>query len=240
VQAGDTLDSVAARFGLQRETLVWSNPELEADTNSMYIGQALIILPVDGAYHTVQPGETLTEIARTYKVTVEAIAECEYNGRGGEIAPGDQLVIPGGIKPYKPYFVRYEVGTIQRPESDAAPHLIWPVDGEISQAFWELHRAIDLAGDHGDVVVAVDEGQVVYASWESSGYGNLVIVDHGNGFVTYYGHLFGFYVDVGASVQQGEPLGVRGNTGRSSGPHLHFEIRHYGVQVDPLAYLPER
>ena len=86
----------------------------------------------------------------------------------------------------------------------------------------------------------VDDGVVVYAQWECSGYGNLVIVDHNNGYVSYYAHLYGFYVDVGQALKRGQPLGVRGNTGYSTGPHLHFEIRHNGVQLDPLSVLPAR
>jgi murein DD-endopeptidase MepM/ murein hydrolase activator NlpD len=115
---------------------------------------------------------------------------------------------------------------------------VWPVRGEISQGYSSGHRAIDISTEHGAVVVAADAGTVVYARWESSGYGYLVIVDHGNGFVSYYAHLYGFYIDAGHQVARGEQIGELGTTGRSTGPHLHFEIRHDGVQRNPLDILP--
>jgi murein DD-endopeptidase MepM/ murein hydrolase activator NlpD len=115
---------------------------------------------------------------------------------------------------------------------------VWPVRGVISQYYSSKHGALDISADQGAIVVAADDGRVVYAKWQSSGYGYLVIVDHGDGFLTYYAHLYGFYVDVGKSVARGEPLGELGNTGRSTGPHLHFEIRSQGVQQDPWQLLP--
>ena len=102
-----------------------------------------------------------------------------------------------------------------------------------------MHRALDIAGAQGDTVVAADAGTVVYASWSTVGYGYLIVIDHGNGFASYYGHLFGFYADVGQKVDQGQPIGARGTTGRSTGPHLHFELRRDGVPCNPLDWLPE-
>lgn len=120
----------------------------------------------------------------------------------------------------------------------AAGQWVWPVRGEISQGYSSGHRAIDISTGQGAVVLAADAGTVVYARWESSGYGYLVIIDHRNGFVSYYAHLYGFYIDAGQDVARGEQIGELGNTGRSTGPHLHFEIRHNGVQRDPLDLLP--
>ena len=116
---------------------------------------------------------------------------------------------------------------------------IWPVQGRISQAFFPSHRAIDVVADHGTQVRSADAGRVVYARWETSGYGYLVIVDHGDGYRSYYGHLYGFYVDVGQRVERGDLLGQLGNTGDSTGPHLHFEIRYRGTHLDPLHVLPD-
>ena len=115
---------------------------------------------------------------------------------------------------------------------------VWPVRGELSQGYSDAHRAIDISTEQGAVIVAADAGTVVYARWESSGYGYLVIVDHHNGFVSYYGHLYGFYVDAGHTVARGEQIGELGTTGRSTGPHLHFEIRQDGVPRNPLDLLP--
>jgi murein DD-endopeptidase MepM/ murein hydrolase activator NlpD len=241
VQEGDDLVGLAARFGLQRETLIWSNEVLEADPGMLYVGQRLYILPIDGVYYAVQRGDTLSAIAARFQVTVEAIAASEYNAsalQAGQVVPGQRLVIPGGSQPFK----AQSVPVLSQPAESEAPQAtgrwVWPVGGYISQGYWNLHRAIDIAGKHGSMVLASDGGTVTYASWHVSGYGNLVVVDHGKGFVSYYAHLYGFYVDVGDRVEQGQPLGALGNTGLSTGPHLHFEIRDNGVLRNPIDLLP--
>ncbi len=241
VQPGDNVFIIADRFGLKNETIIWANEELETDPDMLYVGQVLNILPIDGIYYTVREGDTLDKIAKRYKVSAEAILNCEYNGLepgASEIKPGQKLIVPGGVKPFKPRYIRYYTGPYPKDAPRGSGNFVWPVGGHISQGYWKLHRAIDIAGRHGDIVVAADDGVVVYAAWERSGYGNLVIIDHGNGFATYYAHLYGFYVDVGQAVRRGQPIGARGNTGRSTGPHLHFEIRYNGVQRNPLGFLP--
>lgn len=242
VQTGDSVATIARRFGLKRETLIWSNKEVEADPGMLYIGQILDILPVDGVYYTIKEGETLDQIAARFGVTAEAIAGCECNAqalRGADPVPGRKLVVPGGVQPFRAMVVELPPVPVVPEVPRAMDSFVWPVGGYISQGYWDLHRAIDIAGGQGADVVAADAGTVVYAKWESSGYGYLVIVDHGNGYTTYYAHLYGYYVDVGDTVEQGQPLGVRGTTGRSTGPHLHFEIRKDGVQVNPLGLLPK-
>jgi len=140
----------------------------------------------------------------------------------------------------EPDYVRVRTGRISKAPLHGEGIWIWPVQGTISQGYSDSHKAIDIMEPDSDVVVASDAGMVVYASWNTVGYGYLVIVNHGNGLVTYYAHLFGFYVDVGESVKRGQPLGALGSTGRSTGPHLHFEVRNQGVLVDPLSLLPPR
>jgi len=140
----------------------------------------------------------------------------------------------------EPDYVRVRTGRIPKAPLRGEGILIWPAQGTISQSYSDSHTAIDIMEPDSDVVVASDAGTVAYASWNTAGYGYLVIVNHGNGLVTYYAHLFGFYVDVGESVKRGQPLGVLGSTGRSTGPHLHFEVRDQGVLVDPLSLLPPR
>jgi len=241
VNAGDNLSIIADKFGLQPNTLIWANPELEETPDLLYIGQRLVILPVDGVYHTVTAGETLEAIAEKYKVGVKNIVNCPYNGFEFEpyqLAPGQTLIVPGGVKSFTPRRIRSVVGTVPDTAARGEGSFVWPVGGYISQGFWEYHRAIDIAGDHGDVVGAADAGYVVYAAWDSNGYGNLVVIDHGNGFVTYYAHLYGFTVDVGQSVHRGQQIGARGSTGRSTGPHLHFEIRYNGEPRNPISFLP--
>jgi murein DD-endopeptidase MepM/ murein hydrolase activator NlpD len=241
VQAGDDLTSIAARFGLQRETLVWANKRLEVDPGTLYVGQELDVLPVDGVYYTIQHGDTWFAIAERFHVAVEAILGSEYNANPpllGQPEAGRKVVIPGGVKPFVPQEVRLPPQPTPSATAKGTGSWVWPVGGYISQGYWDLHRAIDIATQHGDVVMAADAGTVVYAEWGWAGYGNLVVVDHGNGFRSYYGHLYGFYVDVGDQVERGQPLGALGNTGLSTGPHLHFEIRQDGVLRNPLDYLP--
>jgi murein DD-endopeptidase MepM/ murein hydrolase activator NlpD len=132
-----------------------------------------------------------------------------------------------------------DVTPFSSPVEPSPGRWLWPVRGEISQGFSSQHRAIDVVSEQGALVVAADGGTVVYAEWEISGYGYLVIVDHGDEYQTYYAHLYGFYVDVGQRVERGELLGQLGNTGHSTGPHLHFEIRHRGIALDPLLELGE-
>jgi len=242
VRTGDHLASIAARFGLQRETLIWSNPELEPDPGVLRIGQVLTILPVDGVYYTVQEGDSLAEIAQTFGSTVETIVDFEYNGidsAAAQLVPGQHLIVPGGVRAFNPMPVQPVVTPVSTPEVQQVTEFLWPFKGVITQGYWDLHRAIDIDGREGQLVRASAAGTVTYASWDLSGYGYLVMIDHGNGYVTYYAHLFGFYVDVGDVVEQGLPIGALGNTGNSTGPHLHFEIRKDGVHLNPLGLLPE-
>jgi murein DD-endopeptidase MepM/ murein hydrolase activator NlpD len=116
---------------------------------------------------------------------------------------------------------------------------IWPTWGRISQYYWWGHRAIDIAAPLDRPITAADSGTVVYAGWNTWGYGNLVVIDHGNGFQTWYAHLNNnsIWVANGQFVTQGSTIGGVGTTGNSSGPHLHFEIRYGGNLLNPLDYL---
>jgi LysM repeat protein len=243
VHADDTLASIAERFGLHRETLVWSNRALERDPDVLYAGQVLNILPCDGVYYTVQEGDTLAQIADRFDVAQEDIVASPYNDLStptpAPLAAGRRLVVPGGVKPFEPRLIAFQATPAVQLSPPSSPTFVWPAGGYITQGYWNLHRAIDIGGPHGDTIVAADSGTVVYAEWERSGYGYLVIVDHHNGYTSYYGHLYGYYVDIGDPVERGQPLGARGTTGRSTGPHVHFEIRKDGVHVHPLDLLPQ-
>ena len=122
----------------------------------------------------------------------------------------------------------------------SAAGLIWPVSGPVTSGFgmrWgRMHEGIDIAASIGTPVHAAAAGSVIYASW-MTGYGNLVVVDHGNGLATAYAHASALLVHVGQAVSQGQTVSLVGSTGNSTGPHLHFEVRVNGVAVDPLLYL---
>lgn len=118
--------------------------------------------------------------------------------------------------------------------------LIWPIDGRLSQYFTGYHSGIDIEGSSGTEIKAVESGTVVLVASSAYGYGSHVIIDHGDGLQTLYAHLSKFSVAEGQTVTQGDIVGLRGSTGRSSGPHLHFEIIKNGIKVNPLTILPTR
>ncbi len=239
VQPGDTVLGIAAKFGLQGETIVWANASLQDSPDFLMPGQILNILPVDGVYHTVQAQDTLESIAKKYKVDVAAIVECEFNHltEPYELKVGQHLIVPGGEKPYVARYISAWKGPVPENVERGTGIFGWPVSGYLTQHYWSQHRAIDIGAPTGTPVYAADSGFVTFAGWTNLGYGRLIVIDHRNGFITYYAHLDACYVSAGDSVGKGALIGALGNTGRSTGPHLHFEIRHKGVQRNPLVYL---
>jgi murein DD-endopeptidase MepM/ murein hydrolase activator NlpD len=241
VQSGDTVLGIAAKFGLQGETIVWANASLEDSPDFLMPGQILNILPLDGVYHTLQEKDTLESIAKKYKADVSAITGCEFNHltEPYELVVGQHLIVPGGEKPYVARYISAWRGPIPDNVERGTGLFGWPVSGYITQGYWSQHRAIDIGAPTGTPVYAADSGFVTFAGWTKLGYGRLIVIDHRNGFITYYAHLDACYVEAGESVGKGALIGALGNTGRSTGPHLHFEIRHKGVQRNPFVYLPK-
>ena len=245
VQAGDTVLGIAEKFGLQPETLQWANPALEANPDLLRVGDTVKILPEDGVLHTVRSGDTLAALASRYSVDMVEIVGYELNGLENANTPlvvGRELVIKGGTKPYAQ---RDLVGITSSPVAVPAGAEVgsgnfgWPASGSISQRYWGGHPAIDIAGRLGAAVAAADGGYVTVAGggW-NAGYGNHVIIDHGNGFATLYAHLNSVFVSAGENVSAGQQIGTLGNTGNSTGPHLHFEIRYQGGPRNPYNFLP--
>jgi murein DD-endopeptidase MepM/ murein hydrolase activator NlpD len=256
VQSGDTLFGIAEKFKLRPETILWANYDvLQDDPHMLEIGQVLNIPPVDGVLHVVKEGETLEAIAQKYNVSPEAIRNAEWNGLqdGGEPQVGQVLIVPGGTRPFAgwtPPRQAYVVAGGKRLPSGACPSVqvpplgtgsfIWPVNSRWRSGydFTAYHPGVDFAGRPGDPVYAADAGTVVYAGWSTVGYGNLIVLDHGNGYQTYYAHLSAIFVGCGQQVAKGATIGLVGSTGRSTGPHLHFEIRGPGGFVNPWRVLP--
>jgi murein DD-endopeptidase MepM/ murein hydrolase activator NlpD len=242
VRSGDTVLGIAAQFNLQPETIQWANPELEANPDMLRIGDRLVILPVDGVLHVVQPGDTLSTMAAKYKVTTEAITGFGLNqipDITAQIPVGQQLVIPGGNKPYIAKQVMAYSGPVPEGAIQGSGNFSWPTSGSITQPYWNGHRAIDVGAWTGTAVTASDSGYVIASStgW-NNGYGTMVMIDHGGGYVTLYGHLNSIFVRQGESVAKGQQLGTVGNTGNSTGSHLHFEVRYQGVPRNPFNFLP--
>jgi murein DD-endopeptidase MepM/ murein hydrolase activator NlpD len=200
-----------------------------------------------GVYHTVHKGETLWRIAHTYGVSLAEIVEA--NGLSDDtIRPGDRLFIPGAssvltVKPSGP--------TPEEIATDVAGKLSWPLAGRgrgsVTSGFGvrddpmgegqAFHKGIDINAPREERVLAAAAGEIVFAG-KMSGFGNVVMIDHGNRLITVYGHLSRAIVKLEDRVARGQPIGYVGTSGRATAPHLHFEVRYKGVPVDPLQYLP--
>lgn len=248
VERGDTPNAIADRFNLRPETLLGGNPRLSEESNLLQTGVTLIILPIDGVLHDVQPGETVEGLAELYGVPVADIIAYAPNNLEFpyRLYPQTQILVPGAVREvfvWNPPTLASVGGTSWegrnvRPIIVGTGTFIFPVGSRnYSQYFWYGHRAIDIALPEGNSVFASDTGTVTYAGWNTYGYGNLIVVNHGNGYETFYAHLSAIYVSPGQIVYQGNLIGLTGNTGRSSGPHIHFEIRLNGNQDDPCWYL---
>jgi LysM repeat protein len=243
VEPGDTVLAIAEKFGLRPETVQWSNPGLEINADLIRPGDKLNILPINGLLHTVTTGDTLTSIANKYKITVEEILNYQGNGLTGTDSPltiGNQLVIPNGTKPFATQpAVTYTGGAVPASAKIGSGNFAWPSAGSINQDYWGGHPGFDIGGWTGAPVKAADGGYVAVATggW-NGGYGNHVIIDHGNGYSTLYAHLNSIFVKPGESVTRGQQVGSIGVSGNSTGPHLHFEIRYQGAPRNPWSYLP--
>ncbi len=240
VQPGDTVQGIALAYGLQPETIMWSNPAIEDQPDLLRIGQEVVILPIDGVYHEVKEGDTLSGLAQKYKVEISAITDVPWNNLKPPdytIVPGMKLIVAGGTKPFVPKVVTSYTGPV--PSGARGTGLFrWPVLGRITQDYWSGHRAIDIGVPPNTPVYAADAGFVSFAGWTDVGYGNLVRIDHGNGFETWYAHNTTIVVSLGEAVERGQIIAYSGSTGHSTGPHVHFEIRYLGVPQNPRIYLP--
>jgi murein DD-endopeptidase MepM/ murein hydrolase activator NlpD len=243
VQGGDTVSGIAAKFGVSADTIRWENDL--TSVNQIKPGQTLRILPVSGVLHKVARGENVYSIAKKYEANAQAIVDFPFNTFSDNetfaLAVGQDLIVPDGkmpnVQPWSP-----SLYVAQRTPSagavSATGNFAWPIGGVITQRFAWYHRAVDIATSLGTPIVAADAGRVVVAGWpDNSGYGNRVEINHGNGFVTLYGHMSRIDVVVGQTVNRGDKIGLEGSTGRSTGPHLHFEIRQNGALVNPLGFL---
>lgn len=241
VQPGDTLSSIAKKFGISQETIMWQNKLTKKSI--LNPGQKLEILPVTGVAHKVQRGDTIYSIAKKYGAEPQAIVDFPFNTFVNDetfaLAVGQIIIVPDGeppaVAPSSSAIVRLtpDAGTVS-----ASGQFIWPTSGRITQGFIWYHEAIDIANSSAPPILAADAGKVVVAGWpDRVGYGNRVIIDHGNGYVTLYAHLAQIYVVAGQTVKRGDIIGKMGSTGRSTGTHLHFEVRKNGVRIDPLQIL---
>ncbi len=260
VQLHDTLFTIAAKYNLKPDTILWGNPSLAGDPNTLSVGKVLNILPVEGALRIVQAGDTLEKIANVFHSKVDDIVNFPGNDldpSDPQIKDGQTIIIPGGWRDVTvwqlPVVSRKGTGSVSgsggEPGACKGPYsgptgtftFVWPANNHYlsgNDFSPTIHPGIDIAAGLGAPVYASDTGVVVFAGLSLYGYGNLVIIDHGNGWQTAYGHLSQINVVCGGAIYQGQVLGLAGSTGNSTGPHLHFEMRsdQYG-RVNPWLYL---
>ncbi|MCX7928917.1 MAG: M23 family metallopeptidase [Patescibacteria group bacterium] len=241
VNEGDTLSSIADKFGVSLETILWQNNLTK--TSKIKPGQIIQVLPVTGVAHKVQKGDTVYSIAKKYDTEPQSIVDFPFNTFSNdetfEIAVGQLIIVPDGVKPEeKPSAPRVRQTTPNAGTVVASGMFVWPANGTITQGYSWYHKGIDIANRAAPDVLASDSGTVIVAGWpDNYGYGNRVIIDHGNGYKTLYAHLQKIYVTAGQTVARGNAIGKMGSTGRSTGTHLHFEIIKSNGHLSPLTVL---
>lgn len=241
VVEGDTVEAIANKYGLKTETVLWSNDMSEWDI--LQIGQELKIPAVDGVVHTVAEGDTLWDISAEYGVEFSTILEANPEINPEALAVDTVLLIPGG----EPVVSRSRGELAARGSARSAGFVRWPVYGDITDWYgwrWHpvyggnhFHDGIDIGVYSGTPVSAVARGRVTYVGW-MGGYGITVKLDHGDGVESMYSHLSEAIVSWGDVVNGGETIAYSGNTGTSTGPHLHFTVLLDGSPVDPMSWLP--
>jgi murein DD-endopeptidase MepM/ murein hydrolase activator NlpD len=234
VKEGDTLARVADKYGVSIDTIKWAS-DMKGD--SLSIGQYIQIPPVTGIVHKVAEGETVQSIAKKYKTDAQKIVNFPFNDFTDldtfSLQVGQLVVVPDGVQITAPPII------FTMPPQMAfsgTGKLVWPTNGLITQYPIWYHLAYDIANPSLPGVMAADDGVAVIPPFMRYGYGNHIIVDHGGGFSTLYGHLSEIYVKTGDHVARGQVIGRMGSTGRSTGTHLHFETRINGTPVNPSAY----
>jgi len=223
VREGDTLSQIASIFGVSTNTILWANDI--PSNGTIRVGQVLTILPISGVRHEVKKGETLRSIVSTYKGHLEEVMS--YNGLTSDslLAVGDIVMIPDGeIK-------AVTTKQVSRPTSSSGPsydgYYLRPISGGTRTQGIHGYNGVDLATYAGAPIFAAADGVVIVSknSGWNGGYGNYVVIKHSNGTQTLYAHNSENIVYVGQNVVKGQVVGYIGSTGKSTGPHLHFEIR---------------
>lgn len=261
VESGESLSKISQDYGVKVETIMWANNLSNA--NSLKVGQALTIPSVDGISYKVAAGDNVEKIAKKYKISSEAVIAQNRLSTNSLVA-GQSLILPGA----RPIAAPGVIGNAKTPAavgrtasatrsasrvttaadsvaSSSAPSVgkifIFPTTGQVSQGYHAGHYALDIADRSMPPIWAAGAGTVIKSStgtW-GGGYGNHVIIDHGNGIQTLYAHMSSVSVSEGQEVNQGDVLGIMGNTGRvygATGIHLHWEVRDNGVKQYPANY----
>lgn len=259
VDTGDSVFAIAKSFGLEPESVLWANYALLNDNpDQLSPEMSLKIPPTDGVLYEWEEGDTLQSVADRFEANIEDIigwSGNKFDLTNPVVEVGSYVMLPGGHREFKQWIVP----TIPRGRAGVSSSLygsgtcpggyegaygtggfIWPADNHYLSGndYWSGHLAIDIAAGSGARLYAADSGVVVFAGSALGGYGNMIMIDHGNGYQSLYAHLSSVGVSCGQSVLQGQVIGSAGNTGFSTGPHLHFEIRYLGGFINPWFVLP--
>lgn len=256
VVEGETVSGIAAAYGVSTDFIVWNNIDILDDADMLAPGVVLQVPSVDGLIHSVRVDETVSEISARYDVEIAAIVGFAANGLAGDpdnLREGTLILVPGA-RPIPVAQPAPASAPEQAAESAAEPPAaapvpaappqpagwLWPATGRITNTLGPRHPlGIDISMVVGTPIIATAGGQAVFVGGNACcSYGSHVILDHGDGYETLYAHLSRFAVSNGEWVAPGQVIGWSGNSGRSTGPHLHFELRRSGVHLDPLSYLP--
>jgi LysM repeat protein len=243
IQNGDSIGTIAQKLGINVTTILWANNL--AYNSLIKPGQILKILPVSGITYQIKKGDKLSAIAKNYQADLNKILEFNKLADATSIKVGQNIIIPGGVKPT--VIVAKPAPTIKQtikniftppPAASSNTRFQWPaVSHYITQYFGWRHTGLDIGDKTGDPIYAAEDGLVEASGWNKGGYGNYIIINHGGGYKTLYGHASKLLVSAGDTVSRGQVIGLIGSTGRSTGPHLHFEVRVNGSRVNPLGYI---
>jgi len=249
VQVGDTISTIARRFRLNVNTVLWAN-NLGA-FSIIRAGDNLTILPTDGFLYTVKRGDTIGKLAQDYNLDVEKIIASNNLSGAGSISIGQQLIIPGVKRSVSSNIAKNTtqnsysgIAVIKDIVSSDKPivssnKMAWPTAGNrITQYFSWKHNGVDIANKVGTPIYAADSGTVeISQGGYNGGYGNTILINHGGGKKTRYGHASKLLVKKGEEVEKGQLIALMGSTGRSTGSHLHFEVIINGTRYNPLNYI---
>jgi murein DD-endopeptidase MepM/ murein hydrolase activator NlpD len=261
VQPGDSLFIIAKIYGVTAESILWANYDLlNDDPTFLKEGWVLTIPPTNGIYYKWKVGDTVEKIAEKYYADPEDIItwpgnHLDVSNPNAESLVDINVMIPGGYRDVVSWIVPVDFAprsgaskSIAGPGGCITPetgpvgtqYFQWPTSATYLSGFdfMSYHLGIDIAAAEGTPVYASDTGTVVYAGWNDTGYGNLVAIDHNNGYKSIYAHLNSISVQCGQEIYSGSPIGMSGNTGKSTGGHLHFEIRLGSQYINPWQILP--
>jgi murein DD-endopeptidase MepM/ murein hydrolase activator NlpD len=236
---GDTFSDLAKKFSLSEETLRSLN-----DVNNgsePHPGRAILIPSQNGIFHVVRAGQGLVDIAKAYGLSLITVLEANHKSSDSDLKPGEIIYLPGAR-----YLSSRDIHWLALLSLTTRKTFMKPTTGRFADGFGKridpisgkvrFHAGLDLAPGLGARVVAAQDGKVIWAKVRA-GYGRLIILDHGNQLTTWYAHLEEILVKPEQIVKKGDLIGKVGSSGRTTGPHLHFEVRVDDIPQNPLLYL---